>query len=101
MITTDRSAYRQIAAELAEQADAEAAANHPQLARANAELGLVYLAFETAPLANPHVAAAWKAAEDARQSLSYGTAIGAQADTARARLHLALVELADAQHATP
>ncbi|MGN9821901.1 hypothetical protein ACTMUQ_42315 [Streptomyces sp. SD11] len=100
MIATD-SLYRQIAAELAAQADAEAAANHPQLGRANAELGLVYLAFETAPMANPHVAAAWKAAEDARQSLTYGTAIGALTDTARARLHLALVELDEAQRPTP
>ncbi|MFK0296651.1 hypothetical protein ACIQU6_40125 [Streptomyces sp. NPDC090442] len=96
-MSTPRSVYRQIAAELAAQADAEAAANHPQLARSHAELGLVYLAFETAPMSNPHVEAAWKAVEAARQSLTYGTAIGAQADTARARLHLALVELDDAQ----
>lgn len=97
---TDRSVYRQIAAELAGQADAEAAANHPQLARANAELGLVYIAFETAPLSNPHVEAAWKAAEEARESLTYGTAVGALAGIARACLHLALVELADAQRPT-
>ncbi|MER7316269.1 hypothetical protein [Streptomyces halstedii] len=93
MITTDRSVYRQIAAELADQADAEAAAHHPQLGRACAELGLVYLAFETAPMSNAHVAKAWQAAEDARQSLTYGTAVGCGSDTARARLHLALAEL--------
>ncbi|MEU7153843.1 hypothetical protein AB0B15_38385 [Streptomyces sp. NPDC045456] len=93
MTSPHRSVYRQIAAELADQADAEAAAQHPQLGRVNAELGLVYLMFETAPLTNPHVAKAWQAAEDARQSLNYGTAVSAGADTARARLHLALAEL--------
>ncbi|MDJ0345540.1 hypothetical protein QMK19_33890 [Streptomyces sp. H10-C2] len=100
MIATDRSVYRQIAAELADRADAEAAAQHPHLGRACAELGLVYLALETAPLSNRHVAAAWKAAEDARQSLAYGTAVGCAADTARARLHLALGEL-DAADLSP
>ncbi|MFD9819090.1 hypothetical protein [Streptomyces violascens] len=96
MITTERSVYRQIAAELADQADAEAAAHHPQLGRACAELGLVYLALETAPLANSRVARAWQAAEDARESLAYGTAVGCGADTARARLHLALAALDEA-----
>ncbi|MGW2227479.1 hypothetical protein [Streptomyces formicae] len=95
-MTTDRSVYRQIAAELADQADAEAAAQHPQLGRACAELGLVYLAFETAPMSNARVAKAWEAAEDARRSLTYGTAVGCGADTARARLHLALAELGEA-----
>ncbi|MFE4496087.1 hypothetical protein ACFRKD_26900 [Streptomyces niveus] len=96
MSDTDRSVYRQIAAELADQADAEAAARHPQLGRVNAELGLVYLAFETAPMANAHVAKAWQAAEAARASLADGTAIGAAADIARARLHLALAETDEA-----
>lgn len=92
MSDTDRSVYHQIAAELADQA----AARHPQLGRVNAELGLVYLAFETAPMANARVAKAWQAAEAARASLADGTAIGAASDIARARLHLALAETDEA-----
>lgn len=85
---------RQLARELADQADREQAAHHPQLARAFAELGLTYVEMSTYAPHGPHGAAAWQAAEDARISLVDGTAVGASADIARARLHLALDKLA-------
>ena len=77
MTPTDRSVYRQIAAELADEADAQAATRHPHLGKAAAELGLVYLQFETAPLANDHVAKTWEAAEAARGGLMYADAVSA------------------------
>lgn len=82
--------FHQIAHELAERADAEATARHPQLAHAHAELALVYLAFATHAPAGEHGDKAWQAAESARDFLVKGTALGAAADTTRARLHLKL-----------
>lgn len=83
----------QLARQLADQADAEAAARHPHLSRAYAELVLVYLDLAARTPAGDHGARAWQAAEDARHSLSTGTALGAAADIARARMHLALDQL--------
>ncbi|MYT25969.1 hypothetical protein GTW69_37840 [Streptomyces sp. SID7760] len=102
-MTTHRSVYRLAAGELAQMADTEAAGGHHHLAKASAELGLVYLKFETADLANVHVGKAWEAAEQARENLMYGDAIGVTSDTSRARLHLALAELdaADLPAPTP
>ncbi|MFI9005502.1 MULTISPECIES: hypothetical protein [Streptomyces] len=91
---TSESVYRKIARELAAEADQHAADRHPQLGRCAAELGLLYLEFELHPPASEHGVKAWEAAEAARESLTWGTAVGCGSDTARARLHLALDALA-------
>ncbi|MFH9800495.1 hypothetical protein [Streptomyces virginiae] len=83
---------------LAALADANAAEHWPSLAKCAAELGLVYLDLEAAlpdggPPRRPHLDRALEAAEQARESLDDGTAVGCSAHTARARLHLALDEL--------
>lgn len=101
MKTADRNMYRQIAAELADHADAESARRHHHLAKGAADLGLVYLQFETADPADAHVRKAWEATEAARESLMYGDAVGVSADTIRARLHLALAELDAAELPAP
>ncbi|SDL37886.1 hypothetical protein [Streptomyces indicus] len=93
-MTAPESVYRKIARELAAQADQHAADRHPQLGRCAAELGLVYLEFEAHPPTTDHGVRAWDAAEAARESLTWGTAVGCGSDTARARLHLALDALA-------
>lgn len=90
------SVYQQIARELAAEADQHRADRHPQLGRCAAELGLVYLEFDAHPPVSEHGVKAWQAAESARESLQYGTAVGCGADTASARLHLALDALARA-----
>ncbi|MGW5336210.1 hypothetical protein [Streptomyces bauhiniae] len=95
-MTASESVYRKIARELAAQADQHAADRHPQLGRCAAELGLVYLEFEAHHPVTDHGVRAWDAAEAARESLQNGTAVGCGADTARARLHLALDALARA-----
>lgn len=92
------NAYVHQARALAEQADAEAAARHPNLARANAELALVFLDLAGHAPAGHHGTAAWQAAEDARHALSEGRALPAEADTVRARMHLALDRLDPARH---
>lgn len=91
--TDGGNGHKQLARQLADQADAEAAAKHPHLSRAYAELVLVYLDLADYAPAGDHGARAWQAAEDARYSLSEGTAVGAAADIARARMHLALDRL--------
>ncbi|MGW6850411.1 hypothetical protein ACWGCK_16855 [Streptomyces virginiae] len=83
---------------LAALADANAAAHWPSLAKCAAELGLVYLDLAAAlpdgrPPSRPHLDRALEAAEEARESLDDGTAVGCSAHTARARLHLALDHL--------
>ncbi|NGN63146.1 hypothetical protein G5C51_04390 [Streptomyces sp. A7024] len=88
--TTLPAVCHRIAADLAEVADAEARTRHPQLGRAAAELGLVYLAFVDQPPTGPHGLQAWQAAEAARYAVREGSALNVSADTARARLHLAL-----------
>lgn len=93
-MTAPESVYRKIARELAAQADQHAADRHPQLGRCAAELGLVYLEFEAHPPTTDHGVRAWEAAEAARESLTWGTAVGCGSDTARARLHLSLDALA-------
>ncbi|GHJ05615.1 hypothetical protein TPA0906_74800 [Streptomyces olivaceus] len=93
-MTAPESVYRKIARELAAQADQHAADRHPQLGRCAAELGLVYLEFEAHPPTTDHGVGAWDAAEAARESLTWGTAVGCGSDTARARLHLSLDALA-------
>ncbi|MFF4709505.1 hypothetical protein [Streptomyces sp. NPDC001297] len=93
-MSAPESVYRQIARELAAEADQHAADRHPQLGRCAADLGLVYLEFDAHPPASEHGVKAWEAAEAARESLQYGTAVGCGSDTARARLHLALDALA-------
>lgn len=91
--TDGGNGYKQLARQLADQADAEAAMKHPQLARAYAELVLVYLDLAEYAPAGDHGTRAWQAAENARYSLAEGTAVGASADIARARMHLALDHL--------
>ncbi|MFJ3673647.1 hypothetical protein ACIPSE_45120 [Streptomyces sp. NPDC090106] len=88
-----RSVFRLIAAEQAQHADTETEGGHAHLAHLHAELGLVYIEFETADPSHPHVTKAWCAAEAARTDLSEGTAITAASAIARARLHLALAQL--------
>ncbi|MFF4392958.1 hypothetical protein ACFY0G_40490 [Streptomyces sp. NPDC001552] len=92
-MTTHVSLYRLTARELAQLADTEEAAGHYHLAKAAAELGLVYLKFETVDFANAHVGKALEAAEKARENLMYEDAVGVTSDTSRARLHLSLAEL--------
>ncbi|MEU2395067.1 hypothetical protein [Streptomyces sp. NPDC007369] len=87
------SIFRQTARELAAQADEHAQAGRHQLGRCAAELGLLYLEFETNPPPGEHGRLAWDAAEEARESLAYGTAVGCGSNTSRARLHLALAAL--------
>lgn len=84
---------RRTARELADAADTEAAAGRPQLARAYAELALVYLDLDAHTPAGRHGIAALQAAGAARASLTEGTAASAAADIARARAHLALDRL--------
>ncbi|MFD8992294.1 hypothetical protein ACFVZ4_30135 [Streptomyces goshikiensis] len=77
---------------------ADAAECWPRLAKCAAELGVVYLDLAAAlpdgrPPRRPHLDRALDAAEQARESLDEGTAVGCSAHTARARLHLALDEL--------
>ncbi|MFI1890466.1 hypothetical protein [Streptomyces jumonjinensis] len=84
------NAYFEIARELARLADAHRAADSPQLGRAAAELGLVYLEFgEYGPLGD-HGIEAYEAAEAARDSLAAGGAVTAMAHTAAARLHMGI-----------
>ncbi|MFC1405753.1 MULTISPECIES: hypothetical protein [Streptacidiphilus] len=88
--TDGGNVFHQIARELADQADAEAAARHPNIARTCAELGLLYMAFATHSPTGEHGDKAWRAAEDARSLLAEGAALGAAAEIALARLHLSL-----------
>lgn len=83
---------------LAALADANAAEHWPSLAKCAADLGLVYLDLaavlpDGGPPRRPRLDLALGAAEQARESLDDGTAVGCSAHTARARLHLALDEL--------